>query len=191
MSYGKTRSSAKARPMASDSELAIAALAVTFLMLCAYGNDDKPPSDTAVMAIGLGLIAFLAVLTGLAVRRYFVASLRPTDDGIQIGTKKVAWADVAGLRPAAARFIRVIYAPGHEPTGRYAHAAERLGNVGFYLPPTYLSARYDTRGHGRDLIDVLQRWRSRYYAGECESTDGRIDAGADKPSAQRDADMRR
>jgi hypothetical protein len=125
MTYGKSRSSAKARPMASDSELRHRGAGGAFLMLCAYGNDDKPPSDTAVLAIGLGLIAFLAVLTGLSVRRYFVASLRPTDDGFQIGTTQVAWADVAGFRPAATRFIKVIYAPGRgsESTGERIGAA--------------------------------------------------------------------
>jgi len=113
----------KPGPWRLTANFAIAAPAVTFLMLCAYGNDDKPPSDTAVLAIGLGLIAFLAVLTGLSVRRYFVASLRPTDDGFQIGTTQVAGADVAGFRPAATRFIKVIYAPG----GGSESTGERIG----------------------------------------------------------------
>ena len=73
MSYGKSGSSATPAPWRLTANFAVAALTVTFLMLCAYGT-----SDTAVLTIGLGLITFLGILTDLAVRRYFVASLRPT-----------------------------------------------------------------------------------------------------------------
>jgi hypothetical protein len=139
----------------------IGALAVAFLMLCVYGNDDQPPSDTAVLALGLGSIGFLGVLTALAVRNYFAARLRLTEEGFEIGRHKVAWTDVEGFRPAAMRFIKVMYAPGREPHGRVAKTTEALGKLGVYFPPSYLRARYDTRGHGRDLLAILQQWRSR------------------------------
>jgi hypothetical protein len=147
----------------------IGAAAVTFLMLCLYGNEGAPPSDAAVLALGLGSIAFLGVLNAFALRRYFVAGLRPTDDGFAVGRRTVAWADVAGFRPVSGRFIKVIYAPGREPVGRVARATEVLGKLGVYLPPSYLNARYDTRGQGRDLIAVLEQWRARHHAGVSET----------------------
>jgi hypothetical protein len=159
----------------------VGALAVTFLMLCVYGIDDQPPSDTAVLALGLGSIGFLGVLTALAVRRHFAANLRLTDEGFEIGKRKVAWTDVEGFGPAAARFVKVIYARGCEPPGRAAKTTEVLGRLGVYLPPSYLNARYDTRAQGQDLLRILQQWRSRYYAGGRESADVRIDVAADSP----------
>lgn len=102
-----------------------------------------------MVIIGLSLFAFLAVLTALAVRNYFAATLRLSGEGFEIGKRKVAWTDVAAFQRGS-RFIRVFYAPGSEP-GRSAAVTEALGKVGLYFPPTYLSVKYDTRGHGRGL----------------------------------------
>jgi hypothetical protein len=52
----------------------------------------------------------------------------------------------------------VRYVPGREP-GRGTAVTEPLGKIGLFFPPTYLSVKYDTDGHGRDLYQVLQRWR--------------------------------
>jgi hypothetical protein len=52
------------------------------------------------------------------------------------------------------RFVRVRYVPG-----RGTAVTEPLGKIGLFFPPTYLSVKYDTDGHGRDLYQVLQRWR--------------------------------
>jgi hypothetical protein len=52
----------------------------------------------------------------------------------------------------------VRYVSGREP-GRGTAVTETLGKVSLFFPPTYLSVKYDTDGHGQDLYQVLQRWR--------------------------------
>ena len=167
-------------PWRLATNFVIGALAVTFLMRCAYGNDDSPPSDTAVLAPGLGLIGFLGVLTASAVRRYFAATLRLASEGFEIGKHMVAWTDVQGFRRGP-RFIRVYYTPGCEPPGRGAKATETLGKFGLYFPPSYLSVRYDTRGQGQGLYEILQQWRGRYYVDVWERTHEGIDVATDSP----------
>ena len=138
----------------------VGTFAVALLTMCAYGSDE-PPSDTSVVIIGLSLFVFLAILTALAVRNYFAATLRLSSEGFEIGKHKVAWTDVAAFERGS-RFIRVFYAPGREP-GRSATVTETLGKIGLYFPPTYLSVRYDTRGHGRGLYEILQHGHGRRH----------------------------
>lgn len=143
-------------PLRLALNLVIGTVAVALLMMCAYGS-DKPPSDTAVVIIGLGLIAFLAALTALAIRNYYASTLRLSREGLEIGKHKVAWTDIESFARVP-RFVRVRYVSGREP-GRGTAVTETLGKVGLFFPPTYLSVRYDTDGHGQDLHQVLQRWR--------------------------------
>ena len=72
----------------------VGTFSVALLTVCAYGADE-PPSDTSVVIIGLSLFAFLTILTALAVRNYFAATLRLSSEGFEIGRHKVAWTGVA------------------------------------------------------------------------------------------------
>ena len=128
----------------------VGTFAVALLTMCAYGSDE-PPSDTSVVIIGLSLFAFLAILTALAVRNYFAATLRlSSEPGLEIGKHKVAWTDVAAFQRGS-RFIRVFYAPGREP-GRSATVTETLGNIGLYFPPTYLVRQVRHAGPGSGSV---------------------------------------
>lgn len=138
-------------PLRLALNLLIGTVAVALLMMCAYGS-DKPPSDTAVVIIGLGLVA----LTALAIRNYYTSTLRLSRDGLEIGKHTVAWTDIESFARVP-RFVRVRYVPGREPV-RGTAVTGTLGRIGLFFPPTYLSVRYDTDGHGRDLYQILVRW---------------------------------
>ena len=133
----------------------VGTFAVALLTMCAYGSDE-PPSDTSVVIIGLSLFAFLAILTALAVRNYFAATLRLSSEGFEIGKHSL---DHSGW---CSRFIRFL-APGREPGRSATGDTQTLGKIGLYFPPTYLSARYDTRGQGRGLYEILQHGHGRRH----------------------------
>jgi hypothetical protein len=119
------------------------------------------------------LIVFLGVLTALAVRKYFAATLRVADDGFEIGKHKVAWTDVAAFRPGP-RFIRVLYAPGPEP-GRSAAVTETLGKVGVYLPRP-ISASSTRRGPNVETCTNSARrpWRELCPSAAAGALRGRV-----------------
>ena len=72
----------------------VGTFAVALLTMCAYGADE-PPFDTSVVNIGPSVFAFVAILTTLAVRNYFAATLRLSSEDFEIGKHKMAWTDVA------------------------------------------------------------------------------------------------
>jgi hypothetical protein len=141
-------------PLRLGLNFAVGALAVGLLVMCAYGSDEAP-SDTTVLTVGAGLFAFLAILTALAIRNYYAATLRLSGEWFAIGKHKVAWTDVGAFQRVP-RFIRVCYVPGRAP-GRGAAVTQKMGRIGLYFPPTYISAKYDTGGDGRDVYEILSQ----------------------------------
>ena len=108
----------------------VGTFAVALLTMCAYGADE-PPFDTSVVNIGLSLFAFLAILTALAVRNYFAATLRLSRE------------------------------PGRRRTSTVTR--DECEQDGLSSRPMFLSVRYDTRGHGRGLYEILQHGRGRRH----------------------------
>jgi hypothetical protein len=112
----------------------------------------------SVGVAGWILVAMFGSFFVAFVQKLMEPGLRLTSEGLQIGRYKLAWTEVEDFRRAWLH-VRVVYAPDHKLTWR-ENLSVRLGRVGFYLRPAYLSAAYQTDGVALDLL--LRRWRLKY-----------------------------
>ena len=104
------------------------------------------------------LVALFGSFFVAFVQKLMSPGLRLTSEGLQNGRYRLAWTEVDGFQKAWFH-VRVVYAPDHRLTWR-EKLSLRLGRVGFYFGPAYLSTAYHTDGVALDLL--LRRWRLKY-----------------------------